>query len=75
MFLMTKTIYIKLLDEGTEVYRSVSAVEKTEGVYEILLPDNYDSKDEIWEFLPGSKVIVEEKILEEVSVLVATQIV
>ena len=31
----------------------------------------YDPDDEKWEFCPGTKVIVEEKVLENESVLIA----
>jgi len=65
-------IYVRLLDEGVNVYRPVQAVAITSLVYEIKADDSYDPEDEHWEFPPGSKVIVEEKILEKKTVLVAT---
>ena len=64
-------IYIQLLEEGTKVYRPIKAVEITQDVYRILESNEYDAEDEIWEFLPGSNVMVEEKILSGKSVLVA----
>lgn len=64
-------IYIKLLDEGTEAYRPVSATKMGEGVYQLEGFDIYDPEDETWEFLPGTYVTVEEKNLSGVNVLVA----
>jgi hypothetical protein len=72
---MEQIIYIQLLEEGTKVYRPIKAVEITQDVYRILESNEYDAEDEIWEFLPGSNVIVEEKILSGKSVLVAIKVV
>jgi hypothetical protein len=68
---MEKTIYVKLLDEGTVVYRPVSAIEVEKGVFEIIEFDTYNSEDEVWEFLPGTCVLVEERNLSGEDVLVA----
>jgi hypothetical protein len=63
-------VYVKLLNEGTEVYRPVVANKIQDNIYQ-LIEQNYDSEDEHWEFLPGSIVIVEERSLSGSNVLVA----
>ena len=70
---MNKMIYVKLLNEGTEVFRPDSAIKISDSIYEIRFLKKYDSEDEKWEFIPGSRVIVEEKFLEGQAVLVATK--
>jgi hypothetical protein len=49
-------IYVRLLDEGTEVSRPTVARELGAGLYEILPTEQYDPEDEKWEFPPGSVV-------------------
>ena len=66
-------IYVKLLNEGTEVYRPVTAEKISESVYKMHGFELYDEEDETWEFKPGSLVSVVEKILEDTVVLVAVQ--
>lgn len=49
------TIYVKLLDEGTLVWRPVNASKNSNGTYTIA--DSEDVPDEeIWEFSPGQSV-------------------
>ncbi len=53
---MTEIIYVKLLEEGTDVWRPTMG-EKVEGLCFVLRPtSNYDPRDETWEFLPGETV-------------------
>ena len=61
---MAPIIYIKLLNEGTDVYRPVSAFHIQDQIYELGGADIYDSDDEVWEFLPGTFVLVEERVME-----------
>ena len=68
---MKGVIYVQLLNEGTTVYRPVRASKIKINVYKIDNFDFYDSDDEIWEFLPGTVVIVEERYMENENVLVA----
>jgi hypothetical protein len=49
-------IYVRLLNEGTNVIRPVEAQELRESVFEILRPKDYDPEDEEWEFKPGAVV-------------------
>lgn len=68
---MEKIIYIQLLDEGTKVYRPVPACEIGNNIYEVNGFEIYDPEDEVWEFSPGTYVLVEEQKLDEKIVLVA----
>lgn len=68
---MKKTIYIKLLNEGSIAYRPVNAIAYKENIYEIVSHEIYDPEDEEWEFLPGTLVIVEERNLNGLNVLIA----
>jgi hypothetical protein len=49
-------LFVRLLDEGTEVSRPTDAVDLGNGLYKLLPTSNYDPDDETWEFLPGSTV-------------------
>jgi hypothetical protein len=51
----TSTIYIPLLDEGTEVWRPVNARDLGGGVYEIS-SDAAPEEHEQWAFAPGERV-------------------
>jgi hypothetical protein len=70
---MERTIYIKLLEEGTNVYRPVPAVEFKKNVYKLKGENIYDPEDEVWEFKPGIYVVVEEQELNGELVLVAVR--
>jgi hypothetical protein len=49
-------MYIRLLDEGTEVCRPTEALDLGNGLFKILPTAHYNSENEKWEFLPGSVV-------------------
>jgi hypothetical protein len=68
---MEKKIYIQLLNEGTKVYRPVSAFEIGNNVYEVQDREIYNPDDEVWEFIPGTFVIVEEQNHDGEIILVA----
>ncbi len=57
-------IYVRLLDEGTEVCRSTEALDLNNGLFEILPTEQYDPENEKWEFPPGS--VVRGKRIEDV---------
>lgn len=69
-----ETIYVKLLDEGTEVFRPVPSVEVETNVYKLGSLESTEG-DEKWEFEPGSIVTVENRILGDESVPVAIKLV
>jgi len=68
---MERIIYIQLLDEGTKVYRPVPACEIENNIYEVGGFEIYNPEDEVWEFPPGTYVLVEAQNLDEENVLVA----
>lgn len=59
-------IYIRLLEEGIEVWRPVQATKKlNSGHYYIEdYPVNNVPDGEIWEFLPGTSILIEESFSE-----------
>lgn len=50
------TIYVRLLNEGTEVCRPASGFPLEDNLFEIMPTPDYDPSDETWEFLPGAIV-------------------
>ena len=70
---MEKIIYIQLLNEGSVAYRPVPAIQIENNIYKVQGFEIYDSEDEEWEFLPGTRVFVEEQIRVGENVLVAIQ--
>lgn len=68
---MEKKIYIQLLEEGTKVYKPVPAIEIENNIYEVQGFEIYNPEDEVWEFLPGTNVLVEEQNFDGTNVLVA----
>src|SRR3546814_12858146 len=66
----TTTIYVALLDEGTDVWRPVQAAQRTDGPY-IILSTNGDPDDEKWQLQSGSIVPCELKTLSGGHQLVA----
>ena len=52
----TETIvYVRLLDEGVDVWRPVRATALPDGTFELSQPEKPDST-EVWEFPPHAKV-------------------
>src|SRR5437899_12419534 len=49
-------VYVRLLDEGTDVWRPVRATALPDGTFRLLEPNGYDPKAETWEFPPLMKV-------------------
>ena len=70
---MEKIIFVKLLNEGTEVYRPVPAELIKAGIYKLKGDDIYNPEDEQWEFSPGTQVVVTEKFLSNGIELVAVR--
>jgi hypothetical protein len=54
------TIYVKLVDEGTEVWRPVSAIRRKDNIF--VIASQSVPADEKWEFLPGDVVVVEDRL-------------
>lgn len=55
------TVYVRLLDEGTDAWRPVPARLLADGHYEILEIDGGVPSDEKWEFQPGTQVTCRQK--------------
>ncbi len=68
---MERNIYIRLLEEGTKVYRPVPAIEIENNIYEVRGFEIYEPEDEVWEFPPGTYVLVEEQNLDGETIFVA----
>jgi hypothetical protein len=51
----TIEIYVRLLNEGAEVFSSGSR-SGSRGLYRLVAPNDYDPDDEEWEFRPGETV-------------------
>lgn len=60
----TETIYIYLLDEGTDVWRPAEAEDLGNNRYRIISMNN-DPEDKKWEFQTGDIVICEERVLND----------
>lgn len=74
---MNKTIqvYVSLLEEGTPTIRPTLAEELGNNLYKLLPTPDYDSEDEVWEFVPGSIVKVISILTDKgKSVFLATEI-
>lgn len=56
------TIYMQLLDEGTDVWRPVEATQVADENYRI---EGEVPEEEVWEFAPGSAVRCEWKTFSE----------
>ncbi len=68
---MEKIVYVQLLGEGTIVYRPVPATQINGSIHLLRGEEIFDGDDEDWEFLPGTKVVVEERELGGEKVFVA----
>ena len=69
-----KQIYVQLLDEGTAVWRMTKGIKINNSVYKILPTDNYDPKEENWEFKPGDFVQCEKRVKEGRIILLAIKL-
>lgn len=67
---MTTTIYVKLLNEGTDVWRPVDAVEVSHGLFRLA---RMTDESEVLEFPPGSIVRVENRGLSSGLEMVAVE--
>lgn len=67
----TNVVYVRLLDEGTVVYRPAEAVFIDAEMVRLIAPGDYDADDEHWEFAPNSVVRIETQDLQGKKVNVA----
>jgi hypothetical protein len=71
----TDVVYVRLLDEGTEVWRPTKGIRISDQVYMLLATADYDPETESWKFPPGSIVRCEWEERSGLRVLVAARIV
>jgi hypothetical protein len=69
----TATIYVALLDEGTDVWRPVEARKQNDGSY-LIVSTNDAPDDERWQFPTGSVVRCETRKLSGGEHLVAVAV-
>jgi hypothetical protein len=62
------TIFVRLVDEGTDVWRPVEAKLMDGDIFEIV-SDNHNPEDETREFVQGQKVKCKEQLSEEGDVI------
>jgi hypothetical protein len=67
-------VFVRLLDEGTPVYRPVCAMRLGAHAYRLDAMAEYESSDERWEFPPGSIVEAEARQLGTEAALVAIRL-
>ncbi|MDQ7247291.1 hypothetical protein [Dongia sedimenti] len=68
------TVYVRLLNEGTEVCRPVAAQEVAPGKYRLIKSIGSDALDEEWEFPVGAVVRCVEQQRDGQDVLVAVSL-
>jgi len=66
-----RVVFVRLLDEGTTVYRPVNGVAISDAICQLETKEDYDQDIEQWEFPPGSTVFCETRVLQGELVLVA----
>ena len=64
-------VYVKLLEEGTDVWRPTEAQPMDKDLFRLLPTADYRLCDEQWEFPPGSIVRCEKRVLSGDEVCVA----
>lgn len=67
-------VYVRLLGEGTVVYRPTDASRAGPDTARLVAPHDYDPDDEDWEFKPGALVRLESRSLGEQEVRVAVSL-
>lgn len=68
-----ETIYVYLLESGTDVWRPTRGRRLTASTWEVLATAGYDPGLEKWQFVPGTVVECVPRRLEGVEVLVAVR--
>ena len=58
-------VYVKLLDEGTDVWRPVPAERQSDGSFRLRQPRSYDPETETWEFPPNTRVKCERRTFSD----------
>jgi hypothetical protein len=71
----TDIVFVRLLEDGTDVMRPVPAVYISEDFYRLSATVDYDPEFETWEFPPNSKVRCERQEFGSDRILVAVELV
>jgi hypothetical protein len=66
-------IFVRLLNEGTDVWRPTTGRRVDNMVFEVLPTPEYEYQDEDWEFVPGTIVECEEQQRGEDRIVVAVR--
>lgn len=74
MALGIETVYVRLLDEGTEVFRPVHAEHVEKSSFRLLDDGEFDFTEEHLEFAPGTTVECEQRNTSEGMVKVAVRV-
>ncbi len=61
--MMTVRAYVRLLNEGTDVFRPIDLIDLEDGTFRMLATPDYHPNDEEWEFLPNSVVAIKEGLI------------
>ncbi len=64
-------IWIPLINEGTIAAKMTQGVHLSEDKYIVIMPDDYDTLDEEWEYLPGTIVKCRKEIWSGGEILIA----
>ena len=70
-----ETVFVRLLDEGTDVMRPVQAERIRPGIFRLFKPTDYDPEYETWEFVPGSLVRCEIRHIKNEVILAVVEMV
>lgn len=62
---MKRPVFVELLDEGTDSWRTVEAIDLGEGLFRLDQPEGYDAESESWAFLPGEMVRLQQAELPD----------
>jgi hypothetical protein len=68
-----ETIFVYLQEEGTDVWRPTLGRKIGHMVFEVLATSDYEPEDEKWQFVPGTIVECEKRILNGATVLAAVR--
>lgn len=69
----TETVYVRLMNEGTEAFRPVPALVLQDATYTLKGQEIFNQQEEAWEFPPETTVSVETRVLDGAMVLVAVR--
>ncbi len=61
----TQELHVLLLNEQVEAWRPTPALDLGNGLFELMVPLDYNAEDEIWEFPPTSVVRAGQAMLYE----------